>query len=81
MVKVESLVRIRTDESTVALPKSRVLVEVKFVLKMNSVAATEMEMEIRIEITAQNRVIEEEDMIPGRKERFGTQMGEIERES
>lgn len=64
MVKGESLVRIRREESMVALPKSKVLVEVKLVLKTNSVAETEMEMEIRNEITAQKRVDgEEEDMM------------------
>lgn len=55
--------RMRTEDSTVALPNSRTSVEVKLVLKTNSVAETEMEMEIRIETTAQKRVSGEEDMI------------------
>lgn len=66
MEKGVSLVRIRTEDSIVALPKSKVLVEVKLVLKTNSVAVTEMEMEIRIENTAQKKLREEEkeeDMI------------------
>ena len=64
MEKGVSLVRIRTEDSTVALPKSKVLVEVKLVLKTNSVAETEIEMEIRIEIAAQKKLREEEeDMI------------------
>lgn len=64
MVKGESLVRIRTEESMVALPKSKVLVEVKLVLKTNSVAETEVEMDNRIEVTAQKRK-DEEDMMMG----------------
>ena len=64
MEKGVSLVRIRTEDSIVALPKSKVLVEVKLVLKTNSVAETEIEMEIRIEIAAQKKLREEEeDMI------------------
>lgn len=61
MEKGVSLVRIRTEDSTVALPKSKVLVEVKLVLKTNSVAETEMGMEIRIENTAQKKLREEEE--------------------
>lgn len=61
MVKGESLVRIRTEESMVALPKSKVLVEVKLVLKTNSVAKTEVEMNNKIEITAQKRKDDEEE--------------------